>query len=321
MSSDSPLQSLITRADAIYDAWEAGTLNDDVALHELDEVIGEARKLEQPGALLSGLNNRTIILRYIGAFDQTLQTNQELYEIALHHNNQLYLSWAALCRGDVFRLQAKYEMARDAFREAYRFAHAAQDYLAEAYALQLEAVVVLATKQIDNAQMLAEKGLSCIDQYIESASRRDPIYSSLQSSLYQLLARCALAQGSVQTGWEHARQALERAQKRNSFIEIGNTYHVFADLAAFAPDQIPADLPTDLDHYYVTAISHFRTAGAEPEIASTSLEYARSLHQRGRTAEAIPLLEEATSLLKRLQRAVDFFSANSLLNQYRKLLA
>ena len=75
----------------------------------------------------------------------------------------------------------------------------------------------------------------------------------------------------------------------------------------------------NFDDYFQIALRQFRSARAEPEIASLYLDYARSLYHQQRTAEAITWLEQAVELFKRLRRPVGLFNAVALLAQYRGL--
>jgi tetratricopeptide (TPR) repeat protein len=311
-------ENLIVRADAVYDSWEAGKLSDEVALSEVESIINEAREQNAPDALLAGMNNRTILLRFMGKFESALRANQEMMVLARQENSHRHLSYATYMEGDILRIQGKIAQAREAFHKAYIHAQAAPDHLAEAYALHMEGVIILGEKLTDTAQMLARQGLACIEQYIRTAPRTDPIYTSLQSSLYQLLARCALSENDLTAAWGYARTAMERAEVRHSAIEIGSTFELFAALTAHNPDQVPDGMSQDIDHYFTSAINHLLTVKAGPEIATTFVNYAHSLRDRSRTPEAIPFLEEAIAVYRQLNRPLGVMNTNTLLAQYRK---
>lgn len=314
-------QTLIDRADAIYDSWEAGKLSDEAALNEVESIIAEATQVNAPDALIAAMNNRVILLRFMGEFESALKANQEMVALAHQLGSYRHLSYAAYMEADVLRIQGKVTLARDAFHRAYLYAQAAPDHLAEAYALHMEGVIVLEGKQHETAQMLARQGLACIEQYLQSAARIDPIYTSLQSSLYQLLARCAMGQNALAEAWEDARKAMECAEVRQSTIEIGSTFRLYAVLTADDPQQVPDGLSQDVDHYFKSAINQLLTLKAGPEIGETMVDYARSLYQRGRAQEAIPLLEEAIAVYKHLKRPLGILNTSILLAQYRKELS
>ncbi len=312
-------ETLITRANSTYDSWEAGSLDDQIALTTLDQIISEAREAHLLDALLAGLNNRTILLRYLGLFDSAVQSNSEMAQIARDQDNHRYLSYAAFLEGDIYRLQGRLVLARDALRMAYEFAKSSGDHLAEAYALHLQASILLEEKLVDGAEILAFQGLASIDLYIQNQTEPDLIYTSLQSSHYQLLARCEFARNAIPEAWKQALRAMELAEIRGSAIEIGNTYMLYGLFSAQFPDQIPVGMSRNFDDYFQIALRQFRSARAEPEIASLYLDYARSLYHQQRTAEAITWLEQAVELFKRLRRPVGLFNAVALLAQYRGL--
>ncbi|MBA3871565.1 MAG: tetratricopeptide repeat protein [Anaerolineae bacterium] len=319
MTSEAGIQSLIERANAVYDSWEAGELVYEDALQELDKVIAEARQQQLTDALLAGLNNKVILLRDTGAFDLAFQINDEVFEMAHEQHNNRYLSYAAFNRGDMLRMQGKNEQARQAFREAYNFADEAPDYLAAAYALHSEGKMVMALQQADQALMLGEKGLAYIQQYVETSQQPDPIYTSLQSALNQLLARVAIANGDWEASWQRAQQALDFAQIRNSSLELGNTYCVLAELATHS-EIFPDGFNNDFDIYYQTALIYYERAHAEAEMATAQLMYAQSLFANGRAEEAASLAETAGRSFKKLQRGADFLQASKLFITYRKAL-
>lgn len=314
-------QSLIDRADAIYDSWEAGKLSDEAALNEIESIIEEATQANAPDALIAGMNNRVILLRFMGAFESALRVNQEMAALAKQLGSHRHLSYAAYMEADILRIQGKVTQARDAFHKAYLYAQAAPDHLAEAYALHMEGVIVLEEKQHETARMLATKGLDCVEQYLQSAARIDPIYTSLQSSLYQLLARCALSQNALIEAWEHAGKAMQCAEVRDSALEVGNTFSLYAALTAHDPEQVPDGMSRDIDHYFTSAINRLLTVKAGPEISDIYVDYAQSLHQRGRTKESIPLLEEAVALYKQIKRPLGVLNTSTLLAQYRKAIS
>ncbi|MEP6986455.1 MAG: tetratricopeptide repeat protein, partial [Chloroflexota bacterium] len=171
MTSEAGIQSLIERANAVYESWEVGELVYEDALQELDSVIADARQQQLTDALLAGLNNKVILLRDTGAFDLAFQINDEVFAVAQEQHNNRYLSYAAFNRGDMLRMQGKNEQARQAFREAYNFADEAPDYLAAAYALHSEGKMVMALQQADQALMLGEKGLAYVQLYLETAQQ------------------------------------------------------------------------------------------------------------------------------------------------------
>lgn len=312
-------ETLITRANSTYDSWEAGSLDDQIALTTLDQIISEALEAHLLDALLAGLNNRTILLRYLGLFESALQSNAEMAQLAREQDNHRYLSYAAFLEGDIFRLQGKLGLARKALLDAYEFAKLSGDHLAEAYALHLQASILLDEKMVDGAETLAFQGLASIDLYIQNQNDPDLIYTSLQSSHYQLLARCEFARNSIPEAWKQAFRAMALAEIRGSAIEVGNTYVVYGVLSAQFPDHIPAGMSRNFDDYFQNALRQFRLARAEPEIASLYLDYARSLHQQRRTTEAIQWLEQSAELFKRLRRPVGILNAVALLAQYRSL--
>ena len=312
-------QSLIERANTAYDSWEAGLLFYEEALQELDLVIAEATEQNLPDAMLAGLNNIVILLRDAGMLELSLQVNMQGFELAQREGNSRYLSYAAFNRGDIFRIQGKNELARQAFREAYKFADEAADYLAAAYALHSEGKIVMALQQTDLALMMGEKGLAYIQLYLETSKQPDLIYTSLQSSLNQLLARVAMANGDSEATWQRAQQALDLAHVRNSSLELGNTYCVLAELAT-QYEVFPDGFNNDYDTYYQTALIYYERAHAAFEMAAARLKYAQSLHEHGRTDEAIPLVEEASKSYKKLQRGAEFLYANKLLITYRKVV-
>jgi hypothetical protein len=86
------IQSLIERANAVYDLWEAGNLIYEDGLQELDTVIAEATEQNLPDALLAGLNNKVILLRDTGQLELSLQVNQQGFEVAQRESNNRYLS-------------------------------------------------------------------------------------------------------------------------------------------------------------------------------------------------------------------------------------
>lgn len=307
MSPETPNQVLIARADASYDGWEAGTLSYEQALQTIEDVIAAAREQDLKDALLSGMNNKAILLRDTGLVEAALVANKQLLELAQQENNTRYLSYATFANGDIYRVQGRSELARKAFRDAYKFADAAQDYLAAAYALHSEARIVLVLQQAAHAKMLGENGLAYIERYLKATAQPDPIYSSLQSGLYQLLARCEFKEGRVEVALEFAQKALERAQRRNSSLEIGNTYCVFAELAS------QPSLGLNIDDSYTKALRYHQMAGAEVEFAETQYMYGKSLYERGRNVEAVTLLEDSCRLFKKLQHGADFLRASKLL--------
>jgi tetratricopeptide (TPR) repeat protein len=319
LTSEAVMQGLIERANAVYDSWEAGGLIYEDAIQELDSVIAEASEQNLTDALLAGLNNKVILLRDTGALELSLQINQQVFEVAQAQGNNRYLSYAAFNRGDILRMQGKNEQARQAFREAYKFADEAPDYLAAAYALHSEGKIVMALQQADQALMLGEKGLAYIQQYLETIAQPDPIHTSLQSGLNQLLARVALANGDSDATWQRAQQALDFAQIRNSSLELGNTYCVLAELATQL-EVFPDGFNNDYDTYYQTALIYYERAHAEAEMASAQLMYSQSLFANGRTEEAIALAEAAGRSFKKLQRGAEFLNANKLLITFRKAL-
>ncbi len=319
MTIETASRALIERANTVYDAWEAGTLFYEDAVEELDYVIAEARDHHLTDALLAGLNNKVILLRDTGSIELAFQINQQVFELAQEQGNKRFLSYAAYNRGDIFRIQGKNEQARQAFREAYKFADEAPDYLAAAYALHSEGKIVLAIQQADQALMLGEKGLAYVQQYLESAAQPDPIYTSLQSGLNQLLARVAWANGDPEAAWQRAQQALAYAKIRNSSLEMGNTYCIFAELAAHS-QVFPDGFSNDYDTYYQTALIYFERAHAESEIASTQMMYAQRLFEHSRVEEAVSVVDSACRLFKKLQRGAEFLHANKLLITYRKAL-
>jgi len=319
LATEAVIQSFIDLANSVYDAWEAGTLSYEDALRDLDSVITAARTQNLLEAFLAGLNNKVILLRDTGVIEQALQINQQVYDLAQAQGNSRYLSYAAFNRGDMFRVQGKFEIARQAFREAYKFADEAQDHLAAAYALHSEGKIVLSLQQADQALMLGEKGLAYIQLYLETAENPDSIYTSLQSALNQLLARVAWANGDAEAAWQRAQQALKYAQVRNSSLEMGNTYCVLAELIAQS-DVIPSDFVNDYDIYYQTALIYFERARSEPAAASAQIEYAQQLFAHGRAEEAIEYAEAAGRTFKKLQRGAEFLHANKLLITFRKAL-
>ena len=111
LTSEAGIQSLIERANAVYDSWEAGELVYEDALQELDGVIAEARHQQLTDALLAGLNNKVILLRDTGTLDLAFQVNDEVFELAQEQSNSRYLSYAAFNRGDMLRMQGKNEQA------------------------------------------------------------------------------------------------------------------------------------------------------------------------------------------------------------------
>ena len=317
LTSEAIIQSLIDQANTVYDLWEAGKAFSDEALQELDNVIAEATVQNLPDALLAGLNNKVILLRDMGKLELSMQVNQQSFELAQREGNNRYLSYAAFNRGDILRIQGKNELARQAFREAYRFADEAQDYLAAAYALHSEGKIVMALRQADQALMLGEKGLAYIQLYVETKQQPDPIYTSLQSALNQLLARVAMANGDWEASWQRAQQALDFAQIRNSSLELGNTYCVLAELATHS-EIFPDGFNNDFDIYYQTALIYYERAHAEAEMATAQLMYSQSLFANGRAEEAASLAETAGRSFKKLQRGSDFLRASKLLMTYRQ---
>ena len=177
--------------------------------------------------------------------------------------------------------------------------------------------IVMALQQADQALMLGEKGLAYIQQYLETTQQPDPIYTSLQSGLNQLLARVAMAHGDSDATWQRAQQALDFAQIRNSSLELGNTYCVLAELATHS-EVFPDGFNNDFDTYYQTALIYYERAHAEAEMASAQLMYSQSLFANGRAEEAIALAEAAGRSFKKLQRGAEFLQANKLLITYRK---
>lgn len=319
MLSQTPNQILIDRANTSYDAWEAGTIPYEEALQIMEEVIRESRSHDMNDALLAGLNNKVILLRDAGMIELALTTNQEMAKLAEGLKHYRYLSYAEYTRGDIYRRQGRNELARKSFREAYQFANLANDHLAAAYALHAEGRIVLALGQSSLAWILGEKGLTSIEQYRLGTTEADLIYVSLQSSLYQLLALAEAQQEHWGKAWEFAGHALERAGRRNSLLEMGNTYCVFAELADRSVSA-PEGMSLDIDQYFSMAQGYHEQAHAEVELAETHYLYGKHLHKVGRHADAVDHLEAACGLFKKLQHGADFLRASKLLITCRQQL-
>lgn len=287
------------RSRAIFNDWQAG----DLAYQDALEKYAQLRQSVSRPADEAQIELQLGIMQgYRGNYDASIDHFERARELAMGVGNRGLIARSALNIGETYRLKGNFTRARQYFQASYEAAVAIGLKSLQVISRSNEAQMLISQGRYDQAENILKEFYNLSLEPWENPESENTRRRRIEqlSEISGALATIYLETAKTEAAWKYAVEALKYAQEVDIVSHIGISYRIIGLILTELGSSPDPAFVHDPDVYFNQSIEAFREVKADGEIARTMHAHGKSLGKRGKKAEGVRKLQQATIIFTKL---------------------